>query len=400
MSDQTSITPFQAATMADAVYALKDNTMEEAQLRVDFTGKGAAAETSGKMMGTSGALSYRPSSGFGYCAQSSNGKEAFVVTKGTSPCIADVLTDLDAIPMSTGLGNTAAGGFVKTFKSMELTIQEYISAGSYNTIHCIGHSLGGAIATLVANKYSQGNQKNVKLYTFGAPRVFFGTEQQLANVDSYRVYHQADPVPMLGPFPLMHHDSGMGVGSGMSVCNPFKHAMASYIQECGRNDSWGALRGQVGQPSGIVDKSKAFLEGGASWMFRALQHLVTYGISVLGLAVGGVAFSTYTAVDILFKLLQKGLSKLSSWIIALLRCMSKFIKNGWESAKAKASDAYYKSKSVILYIINQFLVKMKLLARKAIDASKSIVGSSANALRTLAPILGASYAAMPPILFL
>jgi hypothetical protein len=61
-------------------------------------------------------------------APSANGKEAFIVTKGTSPCLADVLTDLDAIPTSTGFGNTSAHGFVKTFRSMESKIHEFVTA--------------------------------------------------------------------------------------------------------------------------------------------------------------------------------------------------------------------------------------------------------------------------------
>jgi hypothetical protein len=400
MSDETSIAPTQAAIMADAVYSLKESSMQTAMDKgVDFTGGGAAVNVSNKVMGTSGALSYRPSSGFGYCAQSANGKEAFIVTKGTSPCLADVLTDLDAIPTSTGFGNTSAHGFVKTFRSMESKIHEFVTAGSYNTIHCIGHSLGGALAALVANKYSQNNNTNIKLYTFGAPRVFFGNSKQLASVDSYRVYHEADPVPMLGPFPLCHYDGGLNVGSGMTICNPFKHAMSSYNQACA-NQSWQALRGTPKQTSGIIGQGKALIDGGSSWMFRALQHLVTYGISILGIAVGAAVFSTYTAVDILLRLLQQGMSKVSSWIVGLLRAMSKFVRNGWESSKAKASDTYYKSKSVIYYIIDQFLIKMKHLAKNAIDETKRIVGNGQNALRTIGPILGAASSGILPIFFL
>jgi hypothetical protein len=399
MSDATSISPADAAKMANAVYALKNKTFQEAAKKVDFTGNGVAQKSATKVMGTSGAFSHKPSSGFGYCTQSSDGNQAFIVTKGTSPCLADVLTDLDAIPMSTGCSNTAAAGFVKTFQSMEMKIHEYLSAENYKTIHCIGHSLDGALATLVANKYSQSNQANIKLYTFGSPRVFFGTGKHLTSVDSYRVYHEADPVPRLGPFPLSHYDGGISIGSGMTVCNPFKHVMESYAAVCGEQ-SWQGLRGPTKLPSGIIGQSKAFMSAGGAWMFKALQHLITYGIATLGIAVGAAIYSTYTAVDILFALMQKGLSNLSKWIVMLLRGMSKFIKNGWESSKAKASDAYYKSKSVIYYIINQFLIKMKHLAMSALDSVKTVVGSGVNAMRTIAPVLGASYGSTIPLFFL
>jgi hypothetical protein len=403
MPDETSITPKQAGILAEAVYALKDGSIQKAFAEnVDLTGGGAATtDTNLKVMGTSGVFKHKTSSGFGYCTQSQNAKDAFIVTRGTNS-LADVLTDLDAIPMSTGFSNTAAAGFVKTFKSIELKVDEYLKAGSYNTIHCIGHSLGGALSTLIANKYAQNNNVNIKLYTFGSPRVFYGTGKQLANVDSYRVYHEADPVPMLGPFPLTHYDGGIGIGSGTSTCNPFKHFMSSYQTVCGEN-SWEGLKGTPKTPSGIIGQSKSFISGGGAWMFRALQHVVTYGIATLGvgIAAGGAAiFATYTAVDILYKLLQKGLSKLSSWIVMLLKTMSKFIKNGWESSKAKASESYYKSKSVIYYIINQFLVKMQHLAMSAISTANNVIGAGVDAMRTIAPVLGASYGTTIPLLFL
>lgn len=401
MADETSITPKQAAILANAVYALKDNSIEVASdAGADLTGDGAATSNiNSRVVGTSGLFNHKESSGFGYCTQSKNAKEAFIVTRGTNS-LADVLTDLDAIPMNTGFGNTAAAGFVKTFKSIEVKIQEYLKAGDYNTIHCIGHSLGGAIATLVANKYAQNSNANIKLYTFGSPRVFYGTNKQLTNVESYRVYHEADPVPMLGPFPLQHYDGGIGIGSGMSMFNPMKHKMTtSYIPECGKN-SWEGLRRTPTPPSGILDQSKSFLSAGGAWMYRALQHVVTYAISALALTIGAVVFSTYTVVDILLRVIQSGLSKLSSWVVMLLRAMSKFIKNGWESSKAKASDAYYKSKNVIYYIIDQFLAKMKHLAISALSAANKVVGAGANTMRTIAPVLGATYGHTIPIMFL
>ncbi|MCI2283427.1 hypothetical protein L3081_08480 [Colwellia sp. MSW7] len=251
----------------------------------------------------------------------------------------------------------------------------------------------------MANKYAQNSNANIKLYTFGSPRVFYGTGKQLTNIDSYRVYHEADPVPMLGPFPLSHYDGGIRVGSGMSVCNPFKHMMSSYSAECG-NNSWQGLITTPKPVSGIIDQGKSMISASGAWMFRALQHIITYGVAALGLSVGAAIFSTYTAVDILFKVLQKGISELSSWIIMLLRTMSKFIKNGWESSKAKASDAYYKSKSVIYYIIDQFLVKMKQLAMSALSAANKVIEASANAMRTIAPIVGATYGYTVPIMFL
>jgi pimeloyl-ACP methyl ester carboxylesterase len=38
---------------------------------------------------------------------------------------------------------------------MEVQISEFMNSGNFTTLHCVGHSLGGALAALIANKYSQ-----------------------------------------------------------------------------------------------------------------------------------------------------------------------------------------------------------------------------------------------------
>lgn len=86
MTDETAIEPFQAATMANAVYELETKSMQQvvdSKVGVDFTGAGAAPNVaSNRINATSGAFNNRPTSGFGYCAQ--KGNDAFIVTKGTS----------------------------------------------------------------------------------------------------------------------------------------------------------------------------------------------------------------------------------------------------------------------------------------------------------------------------
>ncbi|RPA98650.1 alpha/beta-hydrolase [Choiromyces venosus 120613-1] len=64
----------------------------------------------------------------------------------------------------------------------------------------VGHSLGGAIATLMAEEFRKGGVK-VDLYTFGAPRI--GNEQLSSFISktgtNFRVTHTNDPVPRLPP---------------------------------------------------------------------------------------------------------------------------------------------------------------------------------------------------------
>ena len=57
-------------------------------------------------------------------------------------------------------------GFNEIFKSMLPSIKNFIddNKGNIENIHCIGHSLGGAIATLAADWVKTSLKRNVKLY--------------------------------------------------------------------------------------------------------------------------------------------------------------------------------------------------------------------------------------------
>jgi hypothetical protein len=156
--------------------------------------------------------------------------------------------------------------------------------------------------------------------------------------------------------------------------------MESYLGICKPGTSWSTFQTPHTSATSLIGKSKEFVSAGASWMFRALQHVVTYALAALGISVG---IATFTAVDILYKLLREGMSKLSTWIIALLRGMAQFVSNGWESAKAKGNDTYYKSKSVIEYIISQFMMKMNGLATSALKIAKPMAGSAASSVKAL-----------------
>ncbi|KAG0130382.1 Alpha/Beta hydrolase protein [Tuber indicum] len=68
------------------------------------------------------------------------------------------------------------------------------------TVVVVGHSLGGAIATLMAEEIRRGGVE-VDLYTFGAPRI--GNEELSTFISksgtNFRVTHTDDPVPRLPP---------------------------------------------------------------------------------------------------------------------------------------------------------------------------------------------------------
>jgi pimeloyl-ACP methyl ester carboxylesterase len=120
---------------------------------------------------------------------------------------ADFLRDTDAeqVPFVEGVGN-AHQGFYDAFKAMSEFIKVYLDQfyAGQKIIVC-GHSLGGAIATLLAEALRRDpNEYDVLLYTYGSPRAgdadFVNGAAELAH---HRMVNNNDPIPSV-PAPWMN----------------------------------------------------------------------------------------------------------------------------------------------------------------------------------------------------
>ena len=120
---------------------------------------------------------------------------------------ADFLRDTDAeqVPFEEGVGK-AHKGFYEAYKAMSEFVQVYLQQFHTNqkVIIC-GHSLGGAIATLLAEALRRGTKKyDVLLYTYGSPRAgdadFINGAAELAH---HRMVNNNDPIPSV-PAPWMN----------------------------------------------------------------------------------------------------------------------------------------------------------------------------------------------------
>ena len=118
----------------------------------------------------------------------------------------DILRDLDArqVPYEEGVGQ-AHRGFYGAFQTAKVFVQRYMEAfytGEQTVIVC-GHSLGGAIALLLAEWLRRNWSQDIQLYTFGAPRAgdraFVQSAQALVH---HRLVNHNDPVPAV-PFTWM-----------------------------------------------------------------------------------------------------------------------------------------------------------------------------------------------------
>ncbi|MEO6094991.1 MAG: hypothetical protein ABIW76_04700 [Fibrobacteria bacterium] len=120
----------------------------------------------------------------------------------------DILTDLNAerVVFSECIGNVHAG-FYSVFKSIQKYIDDATKGDLEIPIILCGHSLGGAIANLIAAYLKKSGHAKVMLYTFGCPlvgdSVFSHHFTKIAPIISYRFIHNQDAVTMIPP-PYAH----------------------------------------------------------------------------------------------------------------------------------------------------------------------------------------------------
>lgn len=114
-------------------------------------------------------------------------------------------TDAEQVHFEEGVGK-AHKGFYEAYKAMSEFVQTYLQQFHINqkVIIC-GHSLGGAIATLLAEALRRSPKKyDILLYTYGSPRAgdadFVAGAKELAH---HRMVNNNDPIPSV-PAPWMN----------------------------------------------------------------------------------------------------------------------------------------------------------------------------------------------------
>jgi hypothetical protein len=282
---------------------------------------------------------------FGLCAMGAGDykNDLFLIFRGTTEANnkADWLTDARIGICLSKTGLPVHIGFNHTFNSMLPDIRQFITqakAGGY--VHCVGHSLGGAVASLAADWVSKNTPHIAKLYTFGAPRV--GTEEfvksttsSINDVHMRRVYHRTDPVPMVALYPFMqapysstgHHylDSNEPLSTGAA------HSMIKYTRSV-KGKTWDQLSAMPEQPYTIEVaieqwlKSKSPVDSSSATFWRWVDAALIYVIKKISmgavLALQGSIIGAVTLADKLAYLLAKGIEladHISDWVELLMR---------------------------------------------------------------------------------
>ncbi len=256
----TTLTPRLAAELAQSAYGLLD-TKASVQSNFGLPSVRQNVDFQQQASGRSGGYIFNRESGF---AAMGIGKgrysgDAIITIRGTEFTSGhDWATNAQIGLTGCSGGQMAHAGFCRAFASMRPQFQAYLAEWRVShpgrVVHCVGHSLGGALATLLADWIAGGPWRQpVYLYTFGAPRV--GLEGfALANTSrvpaNHRCTHGADLVTKVPLWPFHHSpfkgieyrlDSGQGLSVAAHLMDPKAGGVPGYLSTASKG-SWDALQ--------------------------------------------------------------------------------------------------------------------------------------------------------------
>lgn len=327
-----------AAILADGVYRATSSTttgdvLSTANQSV-ATGEGIG-EVDGitpkaGLVGKSGAF-IKETSGFGMVLErgATANREIIVVLRGTQTT-SDWLSNFNVGFDKGPDGSLIHAGFNRIYRTFADDLRAAVSRANPQRIHFVGHSLGGALASIAASEYAGIHKKPSYLYTFGAPRVgslgLCNTlRTNLPEGHVKRIYAISDPVPMIPWMPFCHYNAGStGINAGFSSISASAHNMlGSYIPNMPLQGWPAALaipnRSDPNYWMDMAERSSGIMSSmGYYFLGKALEALMA-ALDVLGLAIG----AGMTLLDRLISamhnavLLQKEMAKMTFRFVKL-----------------------------------------------------------------------------------
>lgn len=329
--------PSEAAEAASIIYSAISRTDIERIFKVTNLNDHFQFSSGGRFEGVAGLSVFKYRSGFGVMAKG-KGKyqgDVLLAIRGTDTWQDLILTDFNIGLQTSSTGKSVHSGFNRVFKSFESDISRFLRGTNPTRIHCVGHSLGGALASMAADMIAEKNMGSPILYTFGSPRV--GTRQfsgsltkKVEDKNIFRVSHSNDIVTMIPMWPFVHIPQP---GTECFVQSPLSglpaHAMKGYIGSVS-NKQWVDLKVKAPQMDwdGEIETwlgSKSVLSFTFNTMkminnaiIYILKKIVGLGMNVL---FGGVT-AGLTLLDQLAMILERGARvsrEVSGFVMSLLQ---------------------------------------------------------------------------------
>ncbi len=380
------ISPQLASALAEDVYALtKQSSKQEALalLNQNYRGSFTFADDNLLAAKTGGPPGFKISTGFGFVllGKSTSLKgQAFIIFRGTQT-LADWLTNGNIDTSRSDSGHLVHDGFHRAFNSMKPRINDFMKViqqprHGIHTIHCIGHSLGGALATLCANWLD--TKKSTYLYTFGSPRV--GLESFAENITGklsskrmHRVFHKTDPVPKFLPWPYAHVPS---TGTDYYMSSPGTnfsaayHLMPTYSHSIGKR-SWDDIKGEVedtktdfGIARWLESKgSYSLTVSVAGWLEQSLVFVLKKCLGSAHTALLGAGVGVVTLIDQLSYILAKSINladNISKWVLLYIQRIMQVLGMKRSANKLELTRSFIRS------ILDRLQREMTISTQKAL----------------------------------
>lgn len=379
------LSPPVASRMALDVYAV--NGGDEYELKAFLNGNKFAQGNGGQKSlsaDVGGRIFRSAKDGFGLCAKGTGiyQNDLFLIFRGTTTANnkADIISDARVgLERSTG-GHSVHIGFNHCFKSMLPDIQAFIAkARITGTVHCVGHSLGGAVAALAADWACRNMSLPVKLYTFGQPRTGLSMfslmlTQKLGSKNIFRTFHTTDPVPMVPVFPYVHSPlpgNGRRVISGNPIHTGDAHRMTLYSTSM-NNKSWGDF--SLAPPINTqTDAIKGWLKSNANsnpmcpktfeWLENALIWLLSKQLSAIAGGIQWGAMGVHSFADKVAWVLAKGIAVGEECAVYVKLFMRKVMKILGMKVRETAENL---TQSFFRYLLQALTQRANELAMKAL----------------------------------
>ena len=281
--------------------------------------------------------------GFGVCVMGGDKykNELFIIFRGSTFANknADWISNARIGVNSSKTGLPVHLGFNHIFNSMLPQIQSFLKdTKQIKSVHCIGHSLGGAVATLAADWIKSNKGYPVKLYTFGAPKP--GTSlfanrlsTKLGNKNIFRAYHATDPVPMIPLYPFVQPPlPGFGhyIPSSETIFSAQAHDMGVYVKSV-KDLNWKQLERR--RPPYSVElaveqwlKSTSPVTSASpfiwQWINEAIIYILRKAFGIAATVLQGGFIGAVTLADTIAYMLQKGIEisvTIGKWVLLLMR---------------------------------------------------------------------------------
>ena len=370
------LSPAAAASVAARVYDIRKTEEFKSAFHIDFNRNFKL--TNSQIKGISGGIInqlFNRQTGFALTAEGRAGvfkKHHIIAIRGTDSG-ADWLSNFN-VGLTNGPNNMAVhAGFHKVFRSMRPAFEQYVNEHKPRCIHCVGHSLGGALAQLTA-LWARERGIPAKLYTFGSPRVIteHNVPKAAANITNYRIIHGADPVPYVPTWPFAHtageyqlamHDSARLNGAAHLMENE----APGYINTAGSYKDFSGMAGSfkpLGAERVVLDYDNRHQANFSQrWQRRIADALITF------LKAGGrytiVAASVgLTFYDVLARNLEEIIlasRSAAEQLKGILGHILVMVGRGWE--KVKEMTAKY-----IRWVIELMIKALYKTAKSAIDS--------------------------------